>query len=279
MWWFVVPARAAIPVLTEGTPPADAVQAVSARAAVPADQLAAVTLDELVVREPVAVAGDGVFRRCPTTPVDASRVDADLARAAAAVDRGDADAWTQLDRLVVELGCLTQVASPPVGARAFALRAAVRRARGDAPADLALEDAVAASFSAPTGEVPVRFVGGGTSGPWVDGRAAAAPARFSPGLHLLQYTGAKGVRSGWLTVQGEVTVVFADAITRPALDGLSDPVRQEAALAVVASLVEPPVAYVVSGGGIWHVELTPTPVVTELTPPASATRQKSPARR
>ena len=30
-----------------------------------------------------AVAGDGVFRRCPTTPVDASRVDADLARAAA----------------------------------------------------------------------------------------------------------------------------------------------------------------------------------------------------
>jgi hypothetical protein len=198
-------------------------------------------------------------------------VDADLARAEAAAASGDhVAAWTQLDRVVVELACLSEVVSAPTAARVFTLRAEVRRARGDA-GGAGDEDATAAAFSGAPVESGafVRSVGGGSSGPWLDGRVVpAAGASVVTGPHLFQYTEAGTIRSGWLTVGGPLAVVFPGGLPRPLLDGLSDPARRETAELWLRATVDAPAVYVTSRGGMWLVELTDPARTTELAAPA-----------
>ncbi len=266
----MVAAWGATPVVTEGPASTGAVAAVATRSGLPEDQLVAVSLESLVAARPVGVLGTGAFRRCATTPSTQRAVDTELARAEAARAAGDlAEAWTLLDLVVVHLGCLTEVASAATASRAFALRAQVRSARGDTEG-IAEEEAAAAAFSAGAGgPATVSTVGAGASGPWLDGRTLAPGGGVAPGLHLLQYAEAGGVRSGWLTVGGPVVVVFPGGLARPVLPGLADPARRPAVESVLRAVVDAPVAYVTADGGMWLVELADPPRTTELTPPAS----------
>lgn len=262
--WWVAGAWAGVPVVTETGGP-EVLAAVAARTGLPAEQLQLVRRAD-VARE-VVVLGDGTFRACAGAVVDEAKLEADLTRARAALAAAAPDVDAQLDRLVVALGCAGRVVPTRVGAAAFRLRADRRAATGQ---DAAAELVTAEGFEvAGEGPLAVRPVTGASSGPWLDGRPVPAEGCGArPGLHLLQYARGGEVRSGWLTVGGDVRLVFP-ATLPPSLGALSDPARRPVAEALVAAIVEGPSAYVAESGGLWLVQLGDPAATTELTPPAA----------
>jgi hypothetical protein len=115
---------------------------------------------------------------------------------------------------------------------------------------------------------------GAVSPPWVDGRPISGPTELRPGLHLLQISSTAGLRSSWLTVQGEARLVVPGSWRRPILERLADPgARPELAALMQAAFGEQS-AYVAHGGALylltfedgradWEALITPPPPVED----------------
>ena len=279
----------AVPLVVDGVAPADAQTAAAAVAGLPVDQLEPVSLP-LLLQRPAGALGDATLRHCAGSPTSGAVVRAHVQRADLAVRSGaTAEAADHLDLGLTALGCLGERVEPAVAARLFLMRGALAAADGQTEVargelrtalsfvpqlawDAALPGTAellqaerAAHMDCPTapscaGGAPLRVLPSARSaGPWLDGRALAAgadPTPVPPGLHLLQVAGTGGLRSAWLTVRGESSVVLPDALRRPLTPGAGGPTD---ALRGLLALTLPGVsaAYVWADGGMWLVELDP----------------------
>ncbi len=286
-WLLLGTALAGVPVVFDGGAAGDVVATVAGQTGLPAEQLDATTLDDLL-EQPPQVLGDGVIRRCVTGPAQGSEVQADLVRAEAAWARGDAtSAQDHLDLAVARLGCLGELVDPSTAARVFLLRGALAEAAGahdvaraeirtalamvpDLPWDSRFPVGGAVLLAEEQGAAPalsIRVMPAGTSsGPWVDGRTiggAGERVPVSAALHLAQYPTAHGIRSAWLLIDGDSTLVLPGSYRQPILGLLADP----ATAAPVESLLQGTLpdftaAYVHHGGGTWLVALEENAVTT-----------------
>lgn len=285
-WWiaFSGVAAAGVPVVFDGSTAEEALAAVAERTGLPESQLDALPLATL--REtPPDVRGDAVLRRCATTPIEGDPVRTDLARARAAFVKDDRfKAMDYLDLAVAKIGCLSEVVDPPVAAQVFAFRGALAATGGDTEAaktapgefrtaielvrDLAypdwLPEAAKPAFDAVRTEVDeadaaplalltvVPFTT--VSGPWVDGIEVDGQTQLRPGLHLLQYSSPKGIRSGWLSIGTKADIVLPGQVRGPLLERLTTPLGPP----LVSALLEVAVkdlasAYITHNGGLWLI--------------------------
>lgn len=277
MWisWFIA-ARAGIPVIHDGGVAAEVIAAASARTGLPQTELTAQALDTLLAAPP-QVLGDAVIRRCAKTATQMPEVFAELARAEVAFAKQDPfGAMDHLDLAVATLGCLDQIVEPDAAARVFRLRGAVELsesdvegARGELRTALAFEPTLvwdaglpaagaalldeerAAVASCALGTMPPAS----TSGPWIDSRSAtASPHQVAPGLHLAQYGTTAGIRSAWLVVGGDATLVVPTSFRRPVVERMADPAGRPQVEALLAAAIPDFYAgYVAFGGGLWLV--------------------------
>ncbi|MEN0067411.1 MAG: hypothetical protein AAGA48_35095 [Myxococcota bacterium] len=275
-------AQAAVPVVFEGFDASEALSRVSERTGLPETQLVALPLEQLRQTPPEA-RGDAVLRRCATTPVAAEPIRTDFARAKAAFVKGDRfKAMDYLDLAVAKIGCLSEVVDRKVASLVFVFRgalmvtsnddAAIKTGRGELRTSVELvrertfpdwlppeaqpvfDEVLAeveAADNAPLATLKV-MPRTTVSGPWVNGSEVATSVDLRPGLHLLQYSTAKGIRSGWLSIGGPAEVVLPGQIRGPVLDKM----REETGRVVVAAMIEVAVdelsaAYVTHDGGLW----------------------------
>lgn len=291
-------ALAAVPVVTDSTDLDAAVAAVVARSGLPAEQLRAVSL-KTVLDTPPQVLGEAVLRRCTSTPTTMESVRADLMRAEAAwLKRERVEAFDHLDLAVAHLGCLGERVDGPSAGRIFLLRGSLEAERGDAEtARGELRTAIAfdpelgwtssfplegqvllAEVRAEEPAFTIRVLPAGmVSGPWIDGLALEgehAVARVGSGLHLAQHSTPAGIRSAWLVVGGDTTLVVPPAFRRPILSTLAASETRDPAMALLrATLPEAPAAYVVDEGWMWLVtfgELASVELLVQPTAPADA---------
>lgn len=286
-------AQAGVPVVIDGADAAAVPTLVSERTGLPVDQLEVVPLSTLLDDPPQAL-GDAVMRRCVGEPTRMEAVRADLVRAEAAWTRRDrVAAFDHLDLAVAQLGCLGELVDRAVAARTFLLRGALLAERGEADAALGeLRTALAfdpelawtgafpvegqvllAEQRAQPDELTVRVVPAGTSsGPWVDGRTVGgdgAAVAVGPGLHLAQHPSAAGIRSAWLVVGGDTTLVLPGGFRRPVLEALADPtLRPPVQDLLQATLPGFHAAYVSHQGWLWLLTLADGQIeTTELVAP------------
>jgi hypothetical protein len=268
-----------VPVVFDGGDPASVRASVAEMTGLPDDQLDAVPLDRLLVSPPQLL-GDAVMRRCSGQPTTMAVVHADLQRAEAAWARRDApNAIDQLDLAVAALGCLSEIVERPTAARIFLLRgelelesqnpdgarSELRTAiafapdaslpAGGADASMLLEEERAVEPSATVAIVPT----GTGAGPWIDGRdpvGGTGEMLVAPGLHLAQHGTPQGVRSAWLLVGADSTLVVPGNFRRPVLDAILDPeTRRPVERLVAAALPDFVAAYVSHEQGLWLVSL------------------------
>jgi hypothetical protein len=296
-------ALAGVPVVYDGGDPTAIVAAVAEKTGLPASQLTPVALDALLAAPP-QVLGAASLRRCAREPVVPSAVQAELGRALAAWSANDeASAMDHLDLTLALAGCLSTIVDPAVLSQVFLLRGAVAVSRADpAAAKVELRSALAlepnavwpptwgpdgASLLAEVQADPTRFTLAtipppAASGPWIDGAAAPAAISLAPGLHLAQYAGSSGIRSGWLTVGGNARLVIPGGYRRPVLAQMATAPGQSSVGALVeATLPDLQAAYVADGGGIWLITIDETGLsTTELVPlpPPPATIAPEPTR-
>ncbi|MCK6507613.1 hypothetical protein L6R53_30315 [Myxococcota bacterium] len=281
------PALAGVPVVVDGGDAAAVPARVSERTGLPVDQLALVELSSLLDDPPQAL-GDAVMRRCAGAPTRMEAVRADLVRAEAAWTRRDrVTAFDHLDLAVAQLGCLGELVDREVAARTFLLRGALLAERGQPEAAqgelrtaLAFDPELAwtgafpvegevllAEQRAQPDELTVRVVPAGTSsGPWIDGRTVGgdgAVVAVGPGLHLAQHPSPAGIRSAWLVVGGDTTLVLPGSFRRPVLEALAEPATREPVQALLqATLPGFQAAYVSHQGWLWLLTLAGDQVET-----------------
>lgn len=289
-------ALAGVPVVATDEALAGARAAVAARTGLPAEQLDEVSIRKLL-EGPPQILGEAVLRRCtsPAQPMEAAR--AEQMRAEAAWQRRDRLAATDhLDLAVSRLGCLSERVDAASAARVFLLRGALAAEAGDLETAKS-ELATALAFQPrldwdpdlpPGGQalfeeqragqlaIELRVLPGGQiSGPWVDGQAlegSATSIRVAPGLHLAQHTTPAGIRSAWLAVGGDSTLVVPGAYRSSALGELGPEASRQPVVALLqASFPGAPAAYVLEGGRMWLVTFGPPASVELLLDGAPAT--------
>ena len=272
------PALAGVPVIHDGGGP-ELLEQVASRTGLPTSQLDSVSLSTLLEEPPQALGA--ALRHCAGTPNRSADVRADLVRAEAAWAEGERrKAMDHLDLAMAHIGCLEELAEPAVVARVFLLRGSMIAAADQLPeAVVELRSALAFSpeltwdpdfpaegegalIEARVVENPVALdvaPAGTGSGPWVNGAAVKTTARsVSPGLHLVQSPASPGIRSAWLVVKGDATLVIPASYRRPVLERMADPAqRSEVELLLLASFPDLPAVYVASEGGVWLVTLSP----------------------
>ncbi len=271
----------------------EVVAAVASRTGLPADQLEALPLDQLLKAAPEAL-GEAVLRRCTREGTRGDLIRSELARAESAFAGGDrGGAQDHLDLAVAQLGCLVELPDARVAARVFLLRAALvadadaEVARGELRTALAFEpdlawddrypesgrallDEVRAAGTAATLSIVPDTA---TSGPWIDGREAPDEGvKVGQGLHLAQYSGPTGVASGWLLVGGDCALVLPGAYRRPILGPIADAATRGPVEALLeATIPEIEAAYVAWSGGLWLVSDDGSGLSTiEIAPPEAA---------
>jgi hypothetical protein len=291
MWFTVSIAVAAVPVVQDGADGAAAVLQVAERTGLPATQLVPQKLDELLAADP-AVLGDGAIRRCSKTQATNLELQAEIVRAESAWtnERDGGAAMDHLDRVVAEMGCLSELIDGKVAADAFALRGGVAAELGDL--DLARSELRTALDFVPDLLWAPRWPASGqalleeqrgvamsatvtvspddaSAGPWLDGTEIRDGRTVTAGLHLFQYGTPSGIHSAWVTVGGDVQFVVPTNYKRPVLERIVDPAGQAEVEALLrASIPQFQAAYVVSNGGIWLVAAEGAGVTTtELSPP------------
>lgn len=278
-------ALAGVPVVHDGGAAGVAAAAVAARTGVPVSELDPRTLDSLLALQPTTV-GAAVLRHCAQASTRAVDLRNYGVRAEAAWRQGSPeDAMDQLDLGIAGLGCLSERVEPAVAGRMFLLRGAllardgqVDAARNELVTGLGLlPDAAwdewlpsdgraildALREQAPTATLWVA-PSDAAAGPSVDGRTVvgAGPLLLQPGLHLIQVPSTAGLRSAWLTVDGDAALVVPGSYRRPVLEDLADPaLRPDVERLLQAGLGTQPV-YVVGGGGIWLVAVEGGKAVT-----------------
>ncbi len=286
--FFATTALAGIPLVHEGGEAAALIAAASERSGLPVDQLTAIDVGKLRTKPPQGL-GDIAVRRCARQPTQNSAVRAELVRAEAALGIDDMIATADhLDLAVAELSCLTEVVDAAVAARAFLLRGALA-AEGGSEDEARGEIRTALGFDAvinwPPGypvsgqslvvqelDNPVRHTVNAVPdtglGPWVDGVEIVDKADLTEGLHLLQYSGPKGIRSAWLVVGGPGTVVVPEKFQAPVLDAFIDAAtRSDLEHLLTAAIDGFEAAYVAHMDGLWLVVSDESgPSTTELAP-------------
>lgn len=290
-WAGAVPSG--IPVVHDGGDATEVVAFASTKSGLATAELTALPLDTLLAAPPQAQ-GDAVIRRCAKTPTQMAEVHADLARAEAAFAKRDPfGAMDHLDLAVATLGCLSQIVEPEAASRIFRLRAAVELseedldgARGELRTALAFVPGLEWADGLPPAGVGVldtertvtataqvsTLPPGSTSGPWLDGRSMGIAAQVTPGLHLAQYGTTAGIRSAWLVVGGDATLVVPSSVRRPVVERMTDPrERPQVEALLAAAIPDFYAAYVVHGGGLWLVTRDQDQLATtELVAPAPA---------
>lgn len=290
--WLEV-AMAGVPVVHDGAQPTDPAALVAQRSGLPPEQLDPVPLETLLARPPT-VLGPAVLRHCAGSPTRTSDVRSLLVRAEAAWRQGDrGGALDQADLAVAAMACLAERADLSASARVFLLRGSllagsdpavarteVRTAlslqpqvpwvEGFPPEGQALLEELRPGPAAPQALRLVVAPSASPSGPWIDGRDPT-PEGFTlaPGLHLLQVPGTSGIRSAWLTVEGDAALVVPAAFRRPVLERLARPgERADVELLLAATAGDN--VYAVQGGGLWLLSREDGQVVTTtlVDPPA-----------
>ena len=252
----------------------EALAYVAERTGLPVTQLTAWPLGEVLEASPEAL-GDAVLRRCSREVTDPEAVRTDVARAEAAwLARDIITTMDHLDLAVSRLGCLGGVVDSKVAGRAFQLRGAQMAAQGDIEggagefatalaldpeltweeelpdagrvmfAEALLKDAAATLRALPVG-LP--------SGPWLNGRALSQPTAVAPGLHLFQYATPRGVRSAWVSVGGDATLVIPHSHRRPVLERLAEGPASASEVGALLQAAIPDLtgAYVTHREGLW----------------------------
>ena len=302
-------AFAGIPLVYDGALPNEVVEQAAARTGLPASQFDLVPLEGLL-KGPTRVLGSAVLRHCAGTPTRAAELLGHSVRGEAAWQAGDvALAMDELDLGIGGLGCLSERVDPAVAARMFLLRGGLLARAGEKeeaqaelrtavslgapetwPADLPpegkslYEDVQVEIFRvqlwvAPPGE-------GGL--PSVDGQNVSEVVLLRAGLHLLQIPSTAGLRSAWLTLDGESVLVVPGNFRRPVLGRLADPATQEGVEGLLeAGLGHNPV-YVAEAGGLYLLSPEeqgmattilvppPPPVVESEKKPKKGKKEKSP---
>jgi hypothetical protein len=287
----LAPAHAAVPLVHSGATAADAVAATVAATGLPPEQLAPVSLKTVLSAAPRAV-GAAALRHCAGAATRGPEVRAHVVRAEAAWRDGDErGAMDQLDLGIARLGCLTEKVDTVAVTRLFLLRGGLL-ARAERPEDARAELVTALGFTpaavwdewlpsdgrslldtlhaepaaATLTVAPMRP----STGPWVDGHAPMDGGPFSlrPGLHLVQAATPKGIRSAWMTVEGDATLVLPASFRAPVLGGLSESQRWLGVARLLESTQQAEAVYAAADGGVWLVSFEQAePVVTVLAAP------------
>jgi hypothetical protein len=295
---------AATPVVVDGAGLEAAAAEVSARTGLPRDQLEPLDIAKLLDKPPQVV-GQAVLRRCVQEPMGMEPARAELARAVAAQQSGDpVGALDHLDLAVASLGCLSELVDRATAARIFLLRGAIlssQREIGDARSEFrtavsfdpelawhdGLPDAGHAALVEERDRAKIHRIrampGALVSGPWLGGQVVEEEGlEVSDGLFLVQYASPAGIRSAWLVVSGDATLIIPGGYRSPVLENLADPARRrEVELLLAATLPEFVAAYAHEGtGGTWLViEEQGELQTTELVPPPPAQEPEEPKRR
>jgi hypothetical protein len=268
-----------VPVVFDGADGAAVIALTAQKSGLPPAELDAVPLDRLLTGPPQLL-GDAVMRRCSGAPSTMSVVRADLARAEAAwVKKDTLAAIDHLDLAVTQLGCLSEIVETAAAARIFMLRAELEL-NGPNPDDAGGELRTAVAF-APDIAWTATSVDGSTildeeraaeatavvavvpaasgAGPWIDGRgfpAGSTEMTVTPGLHLVQHGTPAGIRSAWLLVGGDATLVVPGNYRRPVLDAMLAPETRHPVEALLATtLPNFRAGYVSHAEGLWLVTL------------------------
>jgi hypothetical protein len=270
-------AHGGTPLLVEGEDREAAARDVSARTGLPRDQLDPLDISSLLDKPPQVI-GDAVLRRCVRQPVGMEPARAELARAVVAQQSSDlVGALDHLDLAVASLGCLSELVDRTAAARIFLLRGAIlssQREIGGARSefrtalsfdrDVSWDDSLPDSGHALLEEerdwsrrhriiaLPSELV----SGPWLGGQElGAAGLEVADGLILAQYASPAGIRSAWMVVTGDASLLFPAAYREPVLERMAQPGGQrEVELLLEATLPDFVAAYVHhASGGTWLV--------------------------
>jgi len=290
----MAPAHAAVPLVHGGETAADAADAVAATVTatgLPPEQFAPVSLKPLLASPPRTV-GAAALRHCAGAPTRGPDVQAPVVRAESAWREGDVrGAMDQLDLGIARLGCLAEKVDSVAVSRLFLLRGGLQ-ARAGRPDDARAELVTALGFTPDAGwdewlpsdgrplldaladepagvtlaVAPMRP----STGPWIDGRSPLDDGTFSlrPGLHLVQAATPRGIRSAWMTVDGDATLVLPASFREPVLGGLSEPHLRLGVARLLQSTQQADAVYAVADGGVWLVSFEgDEPVVTVLASP------------
>lgn len=286
----------------------EAVALVAARTGLPAEQLKPMSLSA-ILEAPPTLLGAGTLQPCAREPATQDEVRTLVGRARAALASDDiAGANTQLERAIAWLGCLGEVVDASVGAEVFLLRGALRAWTDDLDAahyeyvsarafdprltwDARLPEAGRAPFDeaiALPADTPLhRRPRHSVSGPWLDGAVLTTDHRASPALHLFQYATPEGIRSGWLSMEGPVTVVVPGSYRQSTIEAVGTPEgNDEFGLLLAGAIPSFEAAYVVHQGGVWLTiregrDLVVDELAARVPPPEPApmTRKERRARR
>jgi hypothetical protein len=269
-------AHAGTPVVHDGGSPTEVVAAVSSRTGLPNTQLDAIPLDTLLDAPPQALGG-AVVRRCTKGPTQNAAVESEVVRAEAAlvVNKDPVGAMDHLDLAVAELGCLGELVDTKIAAKVFLMRGTLGEeegtARGEMRTALAFEREIVWYDKLPeagqklleeerTNPATHRLdvaPASSSSGPWLDGRAVVVGSlgtTVQQGLHLVQYGTSTGIRSAWLVVGGDASLVIPGSFRRPVLERFAQKEAWPEVQALVAAAIPDFfAAYVSHGGGLWLV--------------------------
>jgi hypothetical protein len=278
--WFISTtlAFAGTPVVHDGGVPTEVIATVSSRTGLPTTQLDSIPLDTLLGAPPQALGG-AVVRRCTKGPTQNAAVESEVVRAEAAlvVNTDVVGAMDHLDLAVAELGCLGELVDTETAARVFLMRGALgaeteeETARGEMRTALAFDREVAWHDKLPeagkklleeeranpaTHRLDVAPASS-SSGPWLDGRAVVVGSlgtTVQQGLHLVQYGTSTGIRSAWLVLGGDASLVIPGSFRRPVVERFADKEAWPEVQALVAAAIPDFfAAYVYHGGGLWLV--------------------------
>jgi hypothetical protein len=289
---FVGISQAAIPLLIEGPVPA-AAQRVSERTGIPEDQFQVVLLDDVLKGAPLAMGALSV-RSCPFSPSKATDVRAAVTRAETALRSDNIEgAVDQLDLGTTLMGCLSERVEPQVASQLFVLRATVAF-KQNKPELASQELAAALSFS-PTlawdaalsedgatllenvrstpvsAEVRV-YPGMSPSRPWVDGRPVEGDrVRLRPGLHHVQVSSTAGIRSVWMNLEGDGSLIAPTSYRRPVLEGLEDSNRRHETERLLQAAGRSTVVYALDANSLYLISYeSEIPQTTPLIRPPKA---------
>jgi hypothetical protein len=268
--------QAGVPIVYDQEAPSDAVSRVVQATGLPPDQLDPTPLDNLLEATP-RVLGNAAIRHCSGAPAHTSDLRALLVRAEAALRSGDTSAaMDQADLGMADLGCLADRVEISMAARLFLLRfdlllrqGQTDAARGELRTALSLQPDAAANLVLPAGSPPIEDLRtevplvaltiaprDSTCPPSIDGHDPpkdGGPMRLSPGLHLLQIPSTAGLRSAWLTVQGDATLVVPGAFHRPLLERLASVTDRDDVEALILATLGSDGVYATQGGCVWLV--------------------------
>lgn len=298
------PLHAAVPVLYDSGDPAAIVELLSSRTGLPTSQFEPVPLDRALASPPRTLGG-AALRHCAGATTRVSDSKALLIRALAALREQDrATAIDQTDLGISGLGCLNERADLTVAARLFLLRGALLAGSQDTSQPIAeFRTALALSpsltwdptlppqgqelFESARESIPLVALvispRESASGPWIDGKDPPpdnAPLQLSPGLHLLQVPSTSGLRTAWLTLEKDATLVVPGDYRQPILARIVDPATRADLENLLLTTISPDAVYVSAAGGLYLISaeqgVAHTTVIAEPPPPppVEETRKK-----